>query len=45
MNPDKEQNNSKTTKDKLLQLNELKAEGLITEEEFSIQRQKILDSI
>ena len=45
MNPDKEQNNSKTTKDKLLQLNELKAEGLITEEEFSIQRQKILDSV
>lgn len=36
---------SQTVKEKLKQLNELKAEGLITEEEFSEQKKKILESI
>lgn len=36
---------SSTAKEKLKQLNELKAEGLITEEEFSEQKKKILEAI
>lgn len=36
---------SQTVKDKLKQLNELKAEGLISEEEFSEQKKKILESL
>ncbi len=36
---------SQTAKEKLMQLNDLKTEGLITEEEYTIQKQKILDSI
>lgn len=34
-----------TVKEKLKQLNELKAEELITEEEFSEQKKKLLESI
>ncbi len=36
---------SQTAKEKLMQLDHLKTEGLITEEEYTIQKQKILDSI
>lgn len=36
---------SQTVKEKLKQLNELKTEGLITEEEFSEQKKKILESL
>ena len=36
---------SQTVKEKLKQLNELKAEGLITEKEFSEQKKKILESL
>ena len=36
---------SSTAKEKLKQLNELKAEGLITEEDFLEQKKKILESI
>lgn len=40
---DHDLHNSHTIKDKLKQLNDLKAEGLITEEKFTVQKQKILD--
>lgn len=36
---------TQTAKEKLKQLNEIKMEGLITDEEFSEQRKKIFDSI
>ena len=36
---------SQTVKEKLIQLSELKDEGLITEEEFSEQKKKILKSL
>lgn len=37
--------NLKTAKEKLKQLNEIKAEGLITEEEFKEQKKKILEEL
>lgn len=36
---------SQTAKEKLKQLKELKAEGLITEEEYSEQKKKVLESL
>ncbi len=41
----KESQKSQTVKEKLKQLSELEAEGLITEEEFSEQKKKVLESL